>query len=130
MKTVYFEKLPRCDYENLDCTGNAVYDAPTIDGPWAHMCEHHYKIFAASMADKIGCKLAQRDKVEEKSGEAQMGIEPNYDDLEYWENVLIEGLREIKCPECSESRSMEPDATGVFTCEGCGIRVKCPSPIF
>lgn len=131
MKTIYFKKLPKCDYRNLTpkCQGDAVYDALTINGQWAHMCEYHYQIFKSPTAERIGCKLAQRDLVKPKEGKAKMGIEPSHDDFGYWENVLMDGLREIRCPDCNEPRSMEPDAEGIFNCEGCGIKVKCPMPI-
>ena len=129
MKTVYFEKLPKCDFAP-GCEGDAVYDAPTENGQWAHMCEHHYKMHAGSNAERLGCKLAQRDRVKAKGGEVKIGIEPGDEDLDYWEGVLYDSQREIECPECGCGRTVEPDATGIFTCEGCGQSVKCPSPIF
>ena len=31
-----------CDY----CTAQALYDAPSKNGPWAYFCQEHYLVFA------------------------------------------------------------------------------------
>lgn len=131
MKTVYLEKLPKCDYEDVTpgCLGEATYDAPTISGGrWAHMCEHHYEMFKSPIAEQVGCKLAQRELAKPKEGKPVLGLEPGIENLEYWENVLFDGLREVECPECGDIKNVEPDANYTFTCECCGVKVKCPTP--
>jgi len=35
MKVVFMSKLPKCDF----CGAEASYDAPTVSGAWANMCE-------------------------------------------------------------------------------------------
>jgi hypothetical protein len=135
MKKKRVQELPLCDFKNLPsvvdmCSVYAKYDAPTKRGTWANMCEVHYKIHAAKGADALGCELV-KGLAEPAPPHSKFvhGVEPNLaENQEYWENVLLEGIREITCPECGEERRMEPDATGIFNCDGCGVRVKCPAP--
>lgn len=34
--------LPKCDF----CKEDALYDALTIAGPWAYMCEKHFRLLS------------------------------------------------------------------------------------
>ena len=130
MKTKKVNELPKCSFKNDYPHPNgddAIYDAPVVpSGSWAYMC----KECGMSRGNlKMATKLELRNEISKSTNpKIQMGIEEN--SLEYWENVLMDGLREIECPECGESRNMEPDATGVFKCEGCHAQVRCPMPIF
>jgi hypothetical protein len=54
-------------------------------------------------------------------------VEPGLDDLEYWSAIVMGDGRHIECPECGESREVEPDATYTYLC-GCGVTVKVPEP--
>ena len=135
MKKKRVEHLPKCDFANLSpveemCSLFAKYDAPTESGTWANMCEAHYKMHKATGADGLGFEfvegIAEPDPPHCKFVH---GVEPNFpENLEYWEDVMVNGVREITCPECGEERRMEPDATGIFNCDGCGVRIKCPVP--
>jgi len=128
------EELPKCDFANLapcepPCSGLAQYDAP-VSGrtSWAFMCEGHYKMFGNKSMENISYELVH-GIAEPLEGDAVEGIEPNLEEnIEYWENVILDGIREITCPECGEERRVEPDATGIFNCDGCGIKIKCPEP--
>lgn len=135
MKKKRVRHLPKCDFANLAPTASgecekAEYDVPVKAGSgssWAYCCQAHYEMFAQPGADKLGFKLVE-GIAEPLTNTLRMGKEPGLEDLDYWERVLMEGIREINCPECGEGRSMEPDADGVYNCEGCGIRIKCPAP--
>ena len=53
MKTVLLPEQPGCDI----CGKDAKYDAPTVMGPWAYLCNLCYARYAGKSADKIGTKL-------------------------------------------------------------------------
>jgi len=134
MKEKRVQSLPNCDFRNLAPTGQtctkAEYDAPCKAGSgssWAFMCQAHYEMFAQKGADTIGFKLVEGIAEPKKDGKVIRGIEPGLDDLEYWEDALFND-REVKCSGCGELKRVEPDADYVYTCEGCGARVKCPMP--
>lgn len=46
-------KAPKCDF----CDEQAKYDAKTTMGPWAYMCESHYKTHTAQ---RLGLGFGQR----------------------------------------------------------------------
>ena len=47
-------------------------------------------------------------------------------ELTSFEDIVTETEdREIECPRCGETRTMEPDARDTFKCSGCGVNVKC-----
>lgn len=132
MKKKRVQELPPCDFANLSpvaetCSLYAKYDAPTKSGSWAFMCEAHYKMHAAKGADALGCEFVV-GIAKPKDSSILRGIEPGLEDLEYWEEVLMNSERFIKCPNCSELKCLEPDAEGIYHCEGCGMRVQCPTP--
>jgi len=119
MKTVKMEKLPKCDF----CDENtAMYDAPTPQGRWGYAC--------SACAVKHGLNLTIGSKLEQRTP-----AKPKDDDkivvgkcITSLEDQVYESVREIKCPSCGKLRSVESDANYTFTCEGCGIKVKCPEP--
>jgi hypothetical protein len=127
------DKLPKCDFKNSYPHPNgddALWDAPTIPtGSWANMC----KECAMSRGDiSVGTKFELRKEYQgEIPNKPVMAIEPSIDDLDYWENVIMnDEPREPECPTCGELRRMEADActnpkTGyAFTCSGCGTKCK------
>ncbi len=132
MKKKRVKELPPCDFRNLSpveemCSLFAKYDAPTESGSWANMCEAHYKMHKALLADELGFEFIEGVATPKKDSTVLRGIEPGLDDIEYWENALFND-REVKCPNCEVERRVEGDADYIFNCEGCGIRVKCPTP--
>ena len=115
MKVIHRQTLPQCDF----CNRPAKYDAPTVNGPWANMCEGCSKTRGGNMA--IGSRFEQRTPAEPKNdSEIKMAV-----DISGEEEMYL-GDREVECPECSTTRRVEPDAGYVFTCEGCGQRCRCP----
>lgn len=48
------ERLPKCDF----CGNRAAYDAKTKQGPWANMCETHWRVHAESQ--QLGIGMGQR----------------------------------------------------------------------
>lgn len=117
------DTLPKCDF----CGEDAAYDAPTIHGSWANMC------FKCSLEKggnvSIGTHFQKRVPTDKKPiKETILGIESK--DISYWEDVLMDVInREIECPTCGEIREVEPDATYLFTCNGCGQNIQTPQPI-
>jgi hypothetical protein len=123
MKTTKLTKIPKCD---LCSVKDAMYDAPLAtgkaQGSWAYLCPDCYKTQGRK---GIGTKLVLREPAQPPKNKTVLGLEPGFDDLEYWEETMMDGLREISCPECQEVRSVEPDATYTYLCD-CGVKVKVP----
>ena len=46
--------LPKCDF----CDAQAVYDAKTVIGPWANLCEEHFKEYSPD--ESLGTGKGQR----------------------------------------------------------------------
>ena len=113
MKTRKVDSIKPCDICGV--VEDEYYDAPTRAGPWANMCK---KCFIRNGASPIGTKFVLRTKTAGVKGTLR-GIEvTSLDDL------IADSDREIKCPNCSEIRTVEPDAAYTFECEGCGSMVK------
>lgn len=51
--TVSVTTLPKCDF----CDESAQYDAKTIVGPWAYMCEKHFGLLGRG---RLGTGWGQR----------------------------------------------------------------------
>ena len=61
--------LPLCDLCMLeDKKGQAQYDGKTIHGPWAYMCEEHFKIYGVGLGLGRGQRLILRIKNESNQG--------------------------------------------------------------
>jgi hypothetical protein len=154
MKTVRWDEKDKkkCDFcksptdkvlEGIDHDGTAYYDAPTKNGSWAYMCEEHFKLYGL---DHIGTKFDYQPVAEplrEVAAKASSMVSPLSvgavlahkavqpqlgEELCDLEEQLF-GDRMIGCPDCGCERHVEPDATYTFDCEGCGIPVKCPTPM-
>lgn len=55
--TVYLTEIPKCNF----CDKPAAYDAKTIMGPWAYLCERHFQTHArGSLGLGRGQKLEKR----------------------------------------------------------------------
>jgi len=132
MKIKKVTTLPKCDF----CDKNAKYDAPTMHGGrWANMCEEHCLEHGKNIS--IGTEFQKRQAVpktdkdghKEESFKIVLGTEDT--SIEHLESVLFGSEdREIECPQCGDFRTVEPDATYTYVCEGCGVKVKCPCPAF
>jgi hypothetical protein len=51
--SVKVQQLPSCDF----CGSTAQYDAATSFGPWANMCEPHFKQYGLGLGTGRGQKL-------------------------------------------------------------------------
>ena len=49
-------EVPQCDVQG--CMKTAVYDAKTVKGPWAYLCERHYRLLR--LHPKLGAGKGQR----------------------------------------------------------------------
>ncbi len=117
MKTKKIETLPSCNF----CKNDAVYDAPTVHGSkWAYMCKDCMCVHGGANALVVGFKFEQRTPAEpKKDSEILMGEDGDLEEAMF-------GDRYVTCPECGDERHVEPDAGYVYTCDGCGSKVKCP----
>ena len=106
MKTLYKETLPKCDF----CGSTALYDAPTVLGPWANMCSFHFTIKAAQTAEVIGFEFEVRKQKPATHNKVKGNVKIKDDDLV------------VTCPSCKEERFLEPDACGSYMCR-CGDTV-------
>jgi len=100
-------------------------------GQWAYACKKCADArHMTEAAYRIGTIFKIREvKVAEGTIRIKQGIEPGHADLGYWVAVMYDGLREIKCPNCGESRSVEPDADYQYVCESCHTQVQVPEPL-
>ena len=62
--------LPLCDFPHEGSKPSAAYDAKTRQGPWAYMCEEHFK---SDGLGKLGLGLGQKLEVytEEEADEPE-----------------------------------------------------------
>jgi len=58
---VIVQKLPNCDFcENMGVKTKAAYDGKTTFGPWAWMCEEHFKQYGTGLGLGIGQRLVTK----------------------------------------------------------------------
>lgn len=120
MKTRKTDEIKPCDF--CKAKADRYYDAPTIGGAWANMCPKCVSKHGSPQTVQLGTCFVLRDEVKEAASEILQGIE-----LSTMEQVVMDGDRDIECPNCGETRAMEPDASGDYECEGCKskVRIKC-----
>ncbi len=53
-------QIPKCDFR---CGEDAAYDAKTVHGPWAYLCEEH---FQSETPGRLGTGIGQRLILREK----------------------------------------------------------------
>jgi len=87
------------------------------------MCQEHFELNAAPVALSCGSKLAQRvqEAPKDKTVEGEVLSEP--------EDILMDDVIEIQCPECDVIKRLEPDADGDYLCE-CGCTVEFCNPVY
>jgi len=115
MKTRKVDAMRKCDICGK-MPKDHYYDMPTAGGAWGNLCEDCKQ---KQPYTQLGTKFVLRGEKAEPATKELRGIE-----LTSFEDVVMDGDREIGCPNCDEVRSMEPDAGGVFECEGCGSKVR------
>ena len=111
MKKKQVATLPKCDF----CDHPAKYDSITKFGPWGNMCEECYKQNGAG----LGTEFVLHAPVAAKGGKPKFAATENPADS------CMDSVREVVCPDCGATRTVEPDACYEFDCEGCGIRLYC-----
>jgi hypothetical protein len=95
-----------------------VWDGAFFAGRWGYLCED------CGGKDGPGhTKLVYRPKPEQQSKVVD-GIEASMPE------EIVDGDREIECPECGNYHRVEPDADYTYTCQGCGVRVRVMLPYF
>ncbi|MEK6832674.1 MAG: hypothetical protein AABY32_01390 [Nanoarchaeota archaeon] len=122
--------LPKCDFcreNNVDT--DAIYDGKTTMGCWGNMCEKHFKQYGVGLGLGKGQKLVVKTPSTNKNTDKVVNAIDNTDpsDEDSMMELLMDSVREVECPLCHESRSVEPDANYTFICEGCGAKVKVNS---
>lgn len=123
MATKLVNEFPKCNF----CGEAALYDAPTSQGSWAYMCS---KCAARENANlNIGTTFKLRIKsTKPPASTVLQGIEDT--DMDTLEDVTFGNTnREIECPNCGELKSVEPDASYTYVCEGCKSKVKVPESL-
>lgn len=125
---VYVEKLPMCDFS---CGRQALYDGRTKQGPWAYMCEEHFKQHGVGLGTGRGQRLIPRKAL----GEAEkIRGEPGKElsvtmTKENFETAAMEGVWYPTCPYCGAETPAEPDAHNVY-CQACSRRFEIINPFF
>lgn len=120
MNKLQVTSLPDCDL--CGKKESAVYDSPTVVGPWANMCPECFKAKGTgTVGTERVLKMIPKSDTQDK---VVNGIED--DSMEYMEAVIMQDEhRCIECPECGFVRHVEPDADYTYECE-CGVKVKVP----
>jgi len=113
MKTTTVEKLPKCDF----CHKPAKYDTPTYCGSWAYVCPTHFETHC--VPNNIGKELVERKQQSDQNRLVKGTLQNTLED------ILFDGLMEVECCNCGETKNLEPDACGQYKC-GCGCDVTIP----
>jgi hypothetical protein len=126
MKTRESNIRRECDFckdENLPNTEhNVIIDGPTTMGPWANMCEHHWKRYGCNAS--VATRFEFNEKVVSFNNKGKVVRGKEDISMEYLEACVIgDWNREVECPLCGDCRQLEMDAT-YFNCE-CGAKVTC-----
>ena len=106
-RTVQVDELPKCQFDEK----TAVYDTKTTFGPFAYVCEEHYKQYGRPPTTK----LEKRVKIGYKSSKTLIVHLPI---------TAIDETVEIKCPHCGEPRLAESGAYYKVICDSCGNRYR------
>jgi len=62
VRNVYVKELPVCDICKIEgCSEPAEYDGKTIYGPWANMCEEHFRLHGVGLGTGRGQRLIKTD---------------------------------------------------------------------
>lgn len=109
MKTIKVHELPKCDF----CGEPAPYDDKTTKGPWANMCQKHWKEYGF----KIGSK---RELIVKAAPKREfLGIPEVLVPMEMDGPYGVDSIQTVECPWCDEPRRVEVDARYLVNCEAC-----------
>jgi hypothetical protein len=119
--SVKVAKIPNCDFCKMDGVDRpAKYDGRTEAGPWANMCQEHFDQHGVGLGVGRGQMLELQPKLDVKKTNEIPTVEVP---------LSLDDACEVQCPHCGESRTVEPDANYVVTCEGCGNKYEVASAI-
>jgi hypothetical protein len=121
MKERFVDTVPPCDICKKDNLP-AVYDAPTNIGPWANMCSSCLESNGRTDAATLGTKLILRDRSSTPAPSSE--ILDAVGDTELTEENVFDSVHNVACPTCGEERTLELDASGIVTCEGCNQKYR------
>ena len=115
------KEIPNCDFCKMDgVTKPAKYDGMTKAGPWANMCQEHFDTFGVGLGVGRGQMLELQPKVDApKTDKIPTVMVP----------LEMDDVAEVACPHCGETRTVEPDANYVVTCDGCSNKYRVVSQI-
>jgi len=116
---VFVRKLPYCDFCKREGKDQpAKYDSPTIFGPWAYLCEHHFK--------RVGRKFGATQLIKIKKREPKR----RFDEMPVVTVPLtLDSVATVRCPYCGQPRNVEPDANYTVECFSCGEKYQVASLI-
>lgn len=120
MKTIYKEKLPKCDFCNQ--TTKEMFDAPTKLGAWAHMCSICYPQHKAGNADVMGYKMLTKKPVSKEIKNLVQDKRLIAKLRGSLDEAVMDSVVELECPICKCFQSMEIDC-GDYICGGCGQKL-------
>lgn len=116
IKEVPIKQFPKCNVSG--CEEDAHYDTPTKLGPWAYLCEEHFK----ERSRYGGSKFVLIQKKEAKVLEGTPRVHLMYEMDDY-----VDVVASVRCPACRQDRNVEPDANYEVTCDACGQIYRCVS---
>ena len=117
MKTVKLPVIPICD---VCKKWPAKYDTPINGGAWGYVCEACGAGVGVSPIGSI-LELAGEQGTENKDKKVRGKDMTTFEDI-----IMGDADREIECPLCGATRTVEPDAGYTYTCEDCGASVRVP----
>ena len=120
----------RKTHESTECNlcgdhKDIVYDMPFpgSGGSWGYACEECIESNEWDIPDHATKLIRMDAPARTNDGQTVRGIEETGE--AYLEGYILGcDHRQIECPLCGDTTSVEPDATG-YTCE-CGARIVCP----
>lgn len=109
----------KCDF----CDSSAKYDGKTAGGPWANMCEKHFKAYGVGLGTGRGQKIIERVSIGKP--EKMLTVSMSENDME---ECVTDGMWHPKCPYCKNKTGAEIGADEVY-CQSCGNKFLIDSPL-
>lgn len=88
-KTAIVAALPDCQLHHVKPV-KAAYDARTLDGPWAYLCEEHFQTHTnGRLGTGVGQKLQVIGEERDRKAEAKAALDAG--DFEAFEDAVGDG---------------------------------------
>jgi hypothetical protein len=133
MAVKYVDKLHECSnykyklWPDSKCKRDAYWDASGPGGHWGYWCNNCYENSCSSLGST---EFKLREPTSKPISEIKEAKEPTFSNMDYWENAMVEGVREVICPYCDKITRLELDASGKRKCHNCLQQFTIPmSPI-